>query len=365
MTPRQREIYDAYLKMGSMREVARQYGMNESSVRGMVKRAKRHLEMDPAVSSAMAAAGMQDADILHSGWIKTETASLYFKLPQDAASDDMLARIRDAMDGVSVAPVIAPPADSDGDLLTVYPLFDVHVGMRSHATETGEEYTTGLAGQRVVDGVAQCVSAAPASHHAVVLVGGDFLHHNDATNMTKSGHILDVDTRIDQTIEVAIAALAAAVETAAAKHASVSVAVIPGNHDRDAYLAVMFAMRERYRDNPRIDVQRTPGEFYVQEFGLCLFAAHHGDKARSERLVMSLASEYPEMWGRTRHRFYFTGHLHHQSTKDVGGVLMEQFRAITPRDAYSAAHAYGSPSQMQAITYHRQRGEISRVKVAL
>jgi len=71
------------------------------------------------------------------------------------------------------------------------------------------------------------------------------------------------------------------------------------------------------------------------------------------------------MWGRTRHRFYFTGHMHHAKMQDIGGVQVEQMRAAAPRDAYAASHAYASRSELQAITYHKDSGEVSRVKVAL
>ena len=96
-----------------------------------------------------------------------------------------------------------------------------------------------------------------------------------------------------------------------------------------------------------------------------MLVSHHGDKAKAERLVMHMADEWPEMWGRTRFRHYFTGHLHHAKIVDIGGVQVEQFRAITPRDSYSASNGYSSRSDMQAITYHKERGEISRLKVAL
>jgi hypothetical protein len=49
--------------------------------------------------------------------------------------------------------------------------------------------------------------------------------------------------------------------------------------------------------------------------------------------------------------------------KDIGGVQCEQLRAITGRDAYAAAHSYTARAQLQAITFHRERGEVQRVKV--
>jgi len=363
MTPRQKEIYDLYLEIGNKAEVARKTGLNQRSVKRIIARAEKSI--DPAVSQAMDDAGMQDSEILHSGWLKTEKASLYFKIPKDESLHDKIEYIRNAMDSIKAIPEIVKSEIHSEDLLTIYPIFDAHIGMRARKSETGEEYTTEIALQRIINGIASCVAAAPSSKFGVILVGGDFLHHNDNTNMTQSGHVLDVDTRIEQTIESAIDALAAAIEISATKHETVLVSVIQGNHDRDAYLAVRMAMIQRYRENPRIEIQKNVGDFFIMEFGLCLFAAHHGDKAKAERLVMHLANEWPEMWGRTRFRFYFTGHLHHAKMQDIGGVQVEQMRPVTPRDFYSMSRAYGSQSQMQSITFHKQLGEISRIKVSL
>ena len=363
MTPRQREIYDLFLKLGNKNEVARVAGMDAREVRRIIKRAEAHI--DPAIADAMDGAGLQDAELLHSGWLKTEKASLYFKLPKNDLGQEIIERVREVMDGVKAIPEIHKDEAHDEDLLTIYPIFDVHLGMRADKNETGEDYNTEIAARRLVRGITNCIASAPSSKFGVILVGGDFLHHNDNTNTTQSGHTLDVDTRIDQTIEAAVDALAAAIEVAAVKHDTVLVSVIKGNHDRDIYLAVRVAMAQRYRENPRIEIQKNAGDFFIMEFGLCLLAAHHGDKAKVERLVMHLASEWPEIWGRTRFRFYFTGHLHHAKMQDVGGVQVEQLRPVTSRDAHAASNAYGSQPQMQAITFHKQRGEISRIKVSL
>ena len=95
-----------------------------------------------------------------------------------------------------------------------------------------------------------------------------------------------------------------------------------------------------------------------------MFAAHHGDKAKAERLVMHMAHQWSEEWGRTKWRYYFTGHLHHAKLQDIGGVQVEQLRAVSSRDSYASSHGYVGAPQMQAITYHRRDGESSRVKVS-
>ena len=365
MTPKQREALDALEKHGSQNKAAKALGIGRSTFQEHLSRAKRHLDADPAVKQAMSSAGMQDAGVLHSGWIKTDEASLYFKMPAQESGQDVLADIKDYFTELPPIPAIpAPSGENDADLLTVYPVPDAHIGMRAWGAETGEDYDTDIAVQRIKSGIGDCVAASPASCEAVVIALGDLLHANDNTNMTPaSKHVLDVDTRHHKTLDAAIYAMACAAEIAAQKHEKVTIVIQRGNHDPTAYMAVMFALGERYRDNPRIAVQKHPGEFFVYQFGQCLIASQHGDKAKAERLVMHLADQWPEMWGSTRHRYYFTGHLHHSRLQDVGGVQVEQLRAVSAKDAYAASHAYSAKSEMQAVTYHKYRGEISRHRV--
>ena len=365
MTPKQRAAWDLHLAGMSGRAIARELGISPTNARQRLTAAKKHAEADGAIRGAMSSVGMSDAGPLHSGWIKSDGASLYFQMPKDAGAN-VSEVVREAFENVPACPVIPEPREFTDGLLTVYPIFDAHIGMRASADESGEDMDNEKAEARINDGMGQCISSSPASEKAVVLIGGDALHANDQTAQTpQSRHVLDVASSFSEALDTAIRTFAACVEMAAAKHKSVIVSVIQGNHDRDAFLAIMYALRERYRDNARVEVQRKGGEFFVLEWGKVMIASHHGDKAKAERLVMHMADEWAEMWGRTRFRYYFTGHLHHLKQLDVGGVQVEQLRAVAPRDAYAASHSYSSRSEMQAITYHKDSGEISRVKVAL
>ena len=367
MTPKQREAVEAVEKYGSHRKAAKALGIGKTTLQERLKKAKKYQEADPSIKNAMSEIGMQDAGVLHSGWIKTDGASMYFQMPRDKVEpEDIAERIKAALEYVKPVPAIAPPETADKDLLTLYGLADVHLGMYAWSQETGEDYSTDIAADRVLSGIGQCLASSPASGESLIIALGDYLHADDQTNQTPhSKHQLDVDTRHFRNMDVGIQTLAAATEAALTKHEKVTVVVLPGNHDASAYMGILFALAERYRENPRVSVQRKPGEFFIQEFGKCLIAAHHGDKAKAERMVLNMADRWSEMWGRTKHRFLFTGHLHHHKSQDIGGVLWEQLRAITAKDAYATAHAYSAKAEMQAITYHKDRGEVSRVKVAL
>jgi hypothetical protein len=368
-TDEERQRYvDAFIASGrNYAAAARMLGVSRSTVQHHVGEAEAQKDRDPAVKAGMEAVS---TGIVPSGmWIKTGkdedgvSRSVYIR-PQQEAPQEVLERIRAAFEGMEPAAPVSPPEHVLDDFLTCYPIADAHIGLMAWGKETGSSYDTNIAADRIRDWVAQCVAASPASETAIIMDVGDFTHANDDTYQTpRSKHVLDVDTRMFRTLDIGIAALSGAVESALTKHRTVHVVILPGNHDSSIYLAVMFALAERYRNEPRVTVHKKPGEFYLHEFGRVMIAAHHGDKAKADRMVHFVADEYAEAWGRTKHRFLFTGHLHHAKIQDIGGMKHEQLRAITERDAYAVSHAYSARAQLQAITYHRTRGEVQRVSV--
>jgi hypothetical protein len=346
---------------GTVTEASNASGIPRSTLDKRYRTATR----DPAIQAAMDATG--STEIPHSFWTKIPPKdgepgySVYHKTATDT---DMLERIRAAFDGISQATPCAAPASVHADLLTVYLLSDRHTGLMAWARETGEAYNTEIAVQRVREWTARCVDASPSAHTALIIDNGDGQHADDQTNQTpRSKHGLDVDTRHFRTLEADIEALGTAIELAKAKHQRVIVRIMCGNHNPHSWIAISFALAERYRNDDRVEVIRDPSEFFVMDWGKVMIAAHHGDKAKADRLVHFIADEFAEIWGRTRHRFLFTGHLHSHKSQDIGGCTWEQLRAVTARDAYAYSNAYVSRAQMQAITYDRERGEVQRVKV--
>lgn len=383
-TPRQLEAIDALRRHGGTVKAAASIGLSRSGFSNLLRKAKLTPEekaelyagtalsvsraRDPAVNGAMAA--VNTGLIPSVAWIKTkptDDAPGYSVMlrPAEQTPEDVAQAIRGILEGMAPAPPATMRVQCDEDLLTVYPLADVHIGMMSWGRETGEDYDTAIAADRVRSWVGRAVDASPSSAEAVILDVGDLTHADDQTNQTpRSKHILDVDSRHFRTLEVTITTLAYAVEYALRKHSKVTVRILPGNHNPTSYLAVLFALAERYRNEPRVDVQKVPGEFWVHRFGDCLLAAHHGHGGKPERMVFFLADEYAQIWGQTKHRFLWTGHMHHLKAADIGGVQWEQLRAVTARDAHSISNAYSARAQLQAITLHKRLGEVLRVKVA-
>ena len=360
-----REAWDAFVaNEHNGLAASRSLGIPDNTFRNRLKVAKeRGFHLPSGIQDAMASVGINNSNMISGGWLKTKEASIQFRLDQSFNEiSDISDRIREALSSIKSAETKPAPAYCDDDLLTVYPIADVHMGMYAWGEEVGEDYSVDIAEERVRSWMSSVISASPSSSVAVILDVGDLHHADSQDNRTpQSKHQLDVDGRHFRAIDASIKALVYCCDMALEKHQRVIVRILPGNHNPTSYMATLFALAAHYRDEPRIEVQKVPGEFFIMDFGQCLIAAHHGDKSKPERMVLAIADRYGPQWGRTKHRFLFTGHLHHLKSSEIGGVLWQQLRAVAPKDAYSFNGAYSGKSEIRAMTIHRDHGEVLTV----
>ena len=115
-----------------------------------------------------------------------------------------------------------------------------------------------------------------------------------------------------------------------------------------------------YENEPRVTVDKTPSRFHYYEWGKVLLGVHHGDRVKMDRLPAVMAHDQSEAWGRTAHRIWLTGHVHHDSRKEFPGCLVESFGVLAPLDAYASAGGYRSQRSMKALVFHREHGEQER-----
>jgi hypothetical protein len=290
-------------------------------------------------------------------WVKT----------REDGSADTLKAIEDALarfDG-KLAPILRV-AHAEDDLLTVYPLPDLHLGMYAWGRETGENYDIDLAVRQATGAISALVAQSRPSKRAVLLGLGDYFHANGAKAATPaSGHLLDVDGRWMK-VKTAGAELALTlVDMIARRHEQVEVVFLPGNHDPDAATGLTVAVSMAYRKTARINVNTSPAIAWYRRFGRVLIGATHGHTMKPDAMALMLAADRAEDWGQADHRHFFFGHVHHESAKEVGAVRVESFAAPAARDAYGAAGGWRASRALSAITFHKNLGEIGRHRVGI
>lgn len=370
MTPRQREAYEAYQRLKSKVAVAEEMGICESTVRELLIRAERYMNTDSGITSAMQDNGLSDIQNLHSGWLKTDSSSLYFQLPkedkQQRSLEDYVDLVKEAFAEVPQALPITPPTETDSDTLTRYLFADLHFGMMAWEAEAGEDNDLEIARSRLLNAMARLVQSTPASKTAMIANLGDMFHANDQKNKTpQHGHILDVSGRFAKIALVTTRAIISCIEMAKRKHEKVIYVGVSGNHDPDQHHWLTIALMMHYENDPQVDVIWNPAKLFVRQFGNSMLALHHGDQVKPNDLVHQMSDTYAKTWGETYWRYLDTGHIHHDSSKDIGGAYWESHRTLSSRDAYATGHGYVVRQVLKAITVDRTYGEVDRSTVGL
>lgn len=261
-------------------------------------------------------------------------------------------------------PMHEAPTHGDEDLLTVYPLGDPHFGLYSWHEETGENFDINEADRITRAGIDRLVSSAPKSKEAILLNLGDFYHANDSKNATPGhGHGLDVDTRYENVMRVGVDSLIHCTYRLLEKHEKVTVWNVKGNHDPEASFALSLAMWHHFKDEPRITINLKPADYLYYRFGKCLIGSHHGHGAKAGDLPLLMASDRPEDWGATTFRVWHCGHIHHRTRKEHPGCEVETHNTLAAKDAWHNQKGYRSRRECGSITYHREYGEVQRVRI--
>lgn len=409
------QVLDAYLRHGNAAAVARELEINERRAQRIVRQLAREgvfAEHEPMPGFEIARMSTtRGAD----GEVRARTIREAPGRDEEPIPDDMALRgmsvledqdgrrtavwrkfsredlrraeaieaIREAFEGLPAAIPVAdlgmarlgPPLPVDlPDCWTVYLLPDLHFGLLAHRKETGESFDLDIADREYRDALRQLTSFTPNTPASTVLFLGDFFHTNTQLPLTpRSSHLLDVDGRWRKVLLYGSRFACFTIEQVAANHWDTEVVTLPGNHDPDAARALDVALEMRYGDvfntNERrlegVTVKGTWGHHWFRRWGATLVGATHGHTLKPPAMATLLAEERPEDWGKSVHRHFLFGHVHHETSRRIGSVRVESFGAPCARSTFEAAAGYASRRTLTALVYHRKLGEIARYTVPL
>jgi hypothetical protein len=364
-TVRQIEYMDAIEKYGSGRKAAIALGVNKSTLNEAIvslkKRAAKSLpslhdytKKVPDGYRIQGASQYIKDGVVKGQWIKSSIDDKAQQEALKAAVEALCAEIRP----LEKVPYLGISNDS---LCNVIPMGDPHFGLYSWASESGDDFDTNKARELTLGAVDRLMQSAPDAKTCIILPLGDVFHANDQTNATPSHkHQLDVDTRFVKVLQIGIETFRHAVIRALEKHEQVIVRFVSGNHDPQAIWALAFTVHAYFADNPRVTVDLSPSMFWYYQHGKVLIGATHGDKVKHESLGGVMATDRAEQWGQSKHRYWYTGHVHSQNVREYPGVICESFRTLAAKDAYAAGYGYRAGRDMLCITHHKEHGEVER-----
>ena len=370
-TVRQLEVLEAVINTGSQKKAAKALKVNIRSVERTMAAIRQKAAMQgfsPEHDLTHAAAPgqrLQGASTLYRRgeaepvlqWVKTSR--------DEAAAQDALIEFANSLaESVKgMAPIAKPPKHADDDLMCVYPMGDPHFGMYAWWQDAGADFDLAIAEKLTKGAVDRLVASAPSAATALLLNLGDMFHTDNQTNQTSSGNQLDVDGRFPKVQQVGLMAKIYCIDRMLEKHQKVIVRINPGNHDKNTSKTLALMLSCYYHNEPRVEIDLSPAACWYYRFGKVLIGSTHGDTIKGKDAVGVMAADRAEDWGKSLHRYWYLGHVHHHDSKEYPGAIVEYFRTLAARDAWHQGQGYRAGRDMRLIVLHREHGEIERHRV--
>lgn len=265
-----------------------------------------------------------------------------------------------ADDWVKPKAIKKPAAKLVDDLLTVIPLGDPHFGMLAWGQETGQDFDLEIAEANLIAAVDHLVSLAPRAKEALLINLGDFFHFDNSNTQTTQGTKVDGDTRWSKVLRVGIRAMRRCIDRLLETHEKVTVICEIGNHDSHSAVMLALALDQFYEKEPRVTIDTSPAKFHWYRFGKNLIGVTHGDTVKAKDLPGVMACDRAKDWGETDFRYWYTGHVHHDTVKEYPGVVVETFRTLAPSDAWHKGQGYRSGQDLKLDVIHKKYGRVNR-----
>jgi hypothetical protein len=300
-------------------------------------------------------------------WKKTKKESIFIKnplfvTPLEKTYFDLRDTILDDLKNFTPKyEYIHREVKKDAHLLVVDPA-DVHIGKLARAFETGEEYNSQIAVQRVLDGVDGILQKSNGFNiDKILFIGGnDILHIDSPQRKTTSGTSQDTDGMWYDNFLIAkqlyIDVLQRLLSTA-----DVHFTFNPSNHDYTNGFFLADVIKTYFKDckNITFDCGISHRKYY--RYYDNLIGTTHGDGAKQADLPLLMAHESKD-WSETKHRYIYTHHIHHKVAKDMIGCTIESLRSPSGTDSWHDRNGYkGAPKAVEGFLHSKDNGQVARL----
>lgn len=321
ITDQQKKILKACIEQGSQRKAATHLGLSQGTVAASIARVKRYASTE--------------VDLVEGFKVKIE--------PTKPVKQDFVR---------------------DNDLLNLYVMTDLHIGMRAWKEECGDDWSLERAYEIITAGTDYLLSNSPNSKVGFLCNLGDALHFDGMLGVTPShGHVLDVSGRAQEMIRTTIKTFREIIHKMLEKHEQVVVLHAQGNHDPYSAAWLQESFPIFYMNEPRVNVLVNPDPWYAYRHNRILLGFHHGHKKTRLKLIAdSFNAKFRYLLGDTDNTFIHAGHFHRdEAIYADGSTYAERHETIASKDAHACNGGYSSGRSMKCITYNSTH-EVGRIR---
>lgn len=262
---------------------------------------------------------------------------------------------------------ITPIVPNDSGRFGEISIYDLHVGKLSWAAETGANYDTKIALDRFKRAFRDCAAYCVKMDcdEVVIPLGNDLINIDNAEGNTTMGTSQDIDSRWQYMIDKTEESFIDVIDDLSNK-LKVKVLYVPGNHDEMFSYFISKYLYAWYKNNPNVEVDKSPTLTKYYENGVNLIAYNHFKDIKPEAMVQLMSTNVPKRWARCWYREAHGGHFHTRKKKGVRvdtfehedkGLLYRVLPSLCEEDAWHKRKGYdGNIKAAQALVYDKKRG---------
>ena len=311
------------------------------------------------------AAGINPESV-NAGWVKSKESSLYFKNPNyktpieiglESLCSDVIKEVKEYSPTYKT---IKRTKSKDGHLLIIDPA-DIHVGKLCSAYETGQDYNQNIAVKRVLDGVKGLLDKSNGFNiDKIIFVGGNDILHTDTPNKTTKGTQVEQDGTWYNNFLTAKKLYVDIIEMLL-QVADVEMVFNPSNHDYQSGFFLAQTIEAHFNNCKNVTFDVSIAHRKYSTYGNSLIMTTHGDGAKQIDLGSLMSVEAKEHWAMSEHRYAYTHHVHHKSSKDYINITVETLRSPSPADSWHSTKGYISKEAVEAFVHSKENGQIARL----
>lgn len=257
-----------------------------------------------------------------------------------------------------------PTKEKSSGLMLEVNIPDLHMGKLAWGLETGgPNYDVKISEATFNRALETLISrtAGYAFDEVLFVIGNDLLNSDDIEGRTTSGTYVSSDARYHKTFAAARTMIIRAVARLK-QIAPVKVIPVYGNHDRLSSWHLADSIEMFYSGDDTVTVDNRPRTRKYHSFGKVLLMFTHGDKGKRTDYPLTMATEEPELFGKSLYRECHTGHTHMTKLDEQHGVRVRVLPALCPADDWHSQNFFvGNQRSAEAYVWDKEEGLLSIV----
>lgn len=298
-------------------------------------------------------------DKVSSYWFKSKRFSINVKNSDTPVQDLFNEMVSNVKQYAPQYPEITYQKTTDPHLLVIDPA-DIHLNKLARAIETGDEYNHTIAFNRVKEAVIGLLNRSKGYQveKILLIIGNDILHVDTKSNTTTKGTHQDVSLMWYDAFKLAQQLLVECIEILM-QVAPLHVIYNPSNHDEMSGFFLAQVIEAWFSKTSNITFDITPSHRKYYTYHNNLIGSTHGDGAKDADLPLLMAHESPD-WSATKHRYFYTHHIHHKKVKDYQSVRVESMSSPSGADSYHSKYGYlHAPKGVDGFIHHPKYGRVA------